>query len=91
MIKDMAEKGNYFGDDANEKLEKMADELDAGYDMRNDKGSIALMEDLTALLYEAFHYEFHDFKNSKHATPKMELVKRLEEMVSNVKNGKYDN
>lgn len=87
----LADEGNTFSDEVNEVLEKIADEAGKNYDTTNDKGQDALMTDLVELLDEAFHYEFHDFKNKKYATPKVELRKRLLEMAENVVKGKYDN
>lgn len=59
--------------------------------MKQDKGHIELMEDLTDLLEEAKDFHFHDFKNTDYATPKIVLVDRLQGMIEGVKTGKYDN
>ena len=91
ILRKLAEEGNNHPDKVNEMLEIIAEKLDKHYDTTNDKGTDALMTDLTELLDEAFHYEFHDFKNKKYATPKVELYKRLMALAENVKNGKYDN
>ena len=68
----------------------MAGELDAGYDTSTDNGSVALMDDLAQLLDETLHYEFHDFKNKRYATPKVEL-RSLLQLAKNIEEGKYDN
>jgi hypothetical protein len=77
---------------ANEFLKQMAaeieknppqDELGGGHDK--------LMQDLTDLWKDAFEYQYHDFKNTKYATPKVALVNRLNQIAGMVKNGKYDN
>lgn len=56
-----------------------------------ERGHQNLIEDLEILLVEARNFEFHDFKNEKYATPKVELAGRLETLRANVINGKYDN
>lgn len=56
-----------------------------------DKGHDALRSDLTGLLLETDAFQFHDFKNTKHAAPKVELERRLEQLRQNVMAGKYDN
>lgn len=57
----------------------------------NDKGHQQLIQDIEGLLAEASLYEFHDFKNNKYATPKVELVNKLNDIATKVKNGAYDN
>ena len=91
IIRELANEGNDFGDKANEYLEKMAEDLDKGYDTSNDEGQNLLLDDLANLLYEAWHYEFHDFKNKKYAAPKVQLKLYLEKLEQNVVNGRYDN
>lgn len=54
-------------------------------------GHQKLVVDLKQLLNEAEDKEFHDFENTTYATPKVMLVRRLETLVENVKNGEYDN
>ena len=49
-----------------------------------------LLKDLRALLAEAEAFEFHDFKNSKYAAPKMMLVEKLTIIADAVKAGRYD-
>lgn len=56
-----------------------------------DTGHEALQLDIAVLLNDVKQFQFHDFKNTKYAAPKMALVSRLNELISNVKNGKYDN
>jgi hypothetical protein len=50
-----------------------------------------LVSDIEKLLDEAKNKEFHDFENEKYAFPKKELVEKLEILIENVKEGKYDN
>lgn len=56
-----------------------------------DTGHDALMKDITDLYAEAHNYEFHDFKNTTHATPKVVLAQKFEGLRQNVLDGKYDN
>jgi hypothetical protein len=56
-----------------------------------DKGHQVLISDLASLIAEAQMKEFHDFENDTYATPKVELVRKLEVLITNVKDGKYDN
>ncbi len=56
-----------------------------------DNGYILLCVDLEELLNEAKEYQFDDFQNTKYATPKVELHKKLMEIVNNNRDGKYDN
>ena len=56
-----------------------------------DPGHDALMKDLYELYQEAWHEQFHDFKNDKYAAPKVTLVKKLDELVVKVMHGEYDN
>ena len=56
-----------------------------------DKGHERLIEDLKELLKEAENYEFHDFKNTKYATPKVTLHVKLLTIDKKVQNGNYDN
>jgi len=56
-----------------------------------DKGHMNLLVDLELVLAEARAKEYHDFENETYATPKMELVRKLESIINNTKNGKYDN
>jgi len=59
--------------------------------MDEDKGHVALMDDLTDIYQEATKYEFHDFKNEKYSAPKMALVQMLNGILAKLKDGKYDN
>lgn len=56
-----------------------------------DKGHIKLVFALENLLKEAKDFHFHDFKNTTYATPKVMLVKRLEEIREKVIQGDFDN
>ena len=47
--------------------------------------------DIKILLSDVVDENYHDFKSDKYATPKMALVTRLEELIDNTKQGKYDN
>lgn len=58
---------------------------------REDKGHIALFEDVSELLEEVKEYQFHDFANSRYAAPKITLAGKLETLRENVINGEYDN
>lgn len=50
----------------------------------------SLKSDVRDLLVEVIEDDYHDFKSKKYATPKMALVERLEELINNTKQGKYD-
>ncbi len=56
-----------------------------------DKGHDNLINDLKLLYTEAIDFEFHDFKNTRYATPKIELHKKLLALINNNRDGKYDN
>lgn len=56
-----------------------------------DKGHENLINDLRDLLLEAEVFNFHDFKNDKYATPKIELYNKLNEIIHRMKDGNYDN
>ena len=58
---------------------------------KNDKGHDALVEDLKDLLKKAEDFQYHDFKNTEHPTPKMALQSQLMTMAREVVDGKYDN
>ena len=51
---------------------------------------LQLCFDIKELLLEVEDFQFHDFKNSKYATPKVELYKKLIKLANNVKSGEYD-
>lgn len=59
--------------------------------MISDKGHTELVADLFALYAEALEGEFHDFENRKYPAPKVELVNKLNDLATKVKEGKYDN
>lgn len=54
-------------------------------------GHEKLVKDLRALLTDAENAEFHDFKNSRYAAPKVALAQRLLTLRQNVIGGEYDN
>jgi len=56
-----------------------------------DPGHENLIRDLEELLQGAKAFEFHDFKNEKHAAPKVALYKQLHYLAEQVKRGRYDN
>ena len=56
-----------------------------------DKGHDNLIGDLKDLLAEAEAFEFHDFKNSTHAAPKMALMGKIMAFKDNMEEGRYDN
>lgn len=56
-----------------------------------DQGQRALQLDVHILLQDVIDGNFHDFESEKYATPKMALISRLEQMITDCKNGKYDN
>lgn len=49
-----------------------------------------LCEDIDSLLQDAKEGEFGDFTNKKYPAPKIALVSKLQQLIDNVKNGKYD-
>ncbi len=56
-----------------------------------DEGHNNLVDDIAKLTHEIQLLEFHDYLNTTHATPKITLVQRLEYIISEVRNGRYDN
>jgi hypothetical protein len=78
-------------DTDNELLKKIAHDVETNIPFDNGQGYTALMNDVSQLVYDAYTHEFDDFKNTKFAFPKRELVERLEGIIKNVKDGKYDN
>lgn len=54
-------------------------------------GHEQLVHDIEYLLMQVKKYEFHDFKNNKFGTPKIELARKLFEIRGKVINGIYDN
>ena len=56
-----------------------------------DKGHVALVQDVTDLRNEVMTFQFHDFKNEHYPAPKIELRNRLIAMADAVVDGKYDN
>lgn len=49
-----------------------------------------LISDLYDILELAKANEFHDFKNKSFATPKVQLVRILQKIIDNTKEGVYD-
>ena len=72
-------------------LQEMADDLRHNPPDDKDNGHNALLQDLIDLLREAKDYEFHDFRNKQHATPKVVLRAKLQAMETRVIDGTYDN
>ena len=58
--------------------------------MPENKGYSLLCKDLYEIWTEATQYEFDDFKNRKYATPKVELHKKLTEIINKNRAGEYD-
>jgi len=85
ILGELGEKG------VNEYLEKIAKDLEENPPTDKNNGHNALMNDLSELVKEAYEYEFHDFRNKKYATPKIELRNKLTRISQNVIKGKYDN
>jgi hypothetical protein len=56
-----------------------------------DHGHQTLIQHLYNIYNDAQNFEFHNFKNKKYATPKVELYKQLNQIMTNIKNGAYDN
>lgn len=56
-----------------------------------DKGQQALETDIKDLLAEVVDQDYHDFQSTVSAVPKIALVMRLQALIDNVKDGKYDN
>lgn len=66
-------------------------EAKAREELPTNEGHLALLADLSALFGEATKCQFHDYLNTDYPFPKKELIQRLETLVANVKEGKYDN
>lgn len=56
-----------------------------------DKGHIKLIYALQLLLSRAEDFQFHDFKNTDYAAPKMALVEALGALLKRVTDGDFDN
>lgn len=56
-----------------------------------DRGHDALLVDLIELYNRAYEFQYHDFRSEDCATPKIALVESAMEIVTNTKNGIYDN
>lgn len=59
--------------------------------MPEDKGQRALEMDVKDLLSNVIENHYHDFKSNVSAVPKIALTMKLQELIDNTKNGKYDN
>lgn len=60
-------------------------------DEKIDKGHIKLIYALRTLLSKAEEFQFHDFKNTDYAAPKMALVEALGALLKRVTEGDFDN
>ena len=76
---------------ANDYLKSLAQELQDNPPSDDNHGHDSLMIDLVALVADGMHFQFHDFKNEKDPAPKMALINRLQELIANTQDGKYDN
>lgn len=56
-----------------------------------DPGHKCLLIETTMLLQHVNDYQFHDFKNTKLAAPKMGLDAMLEVLKDHLRAGQYDN
>ena len=56
-----------------------------------DMGHHKLVDDVTDLMKNVNDYQYHDFKNTTYSAPKLALVQKLEWLLKNTKEGKYDN
>jgi len=54
------------------------------------KGQENLITDLKLLLSEAEAGEFGDFTNNKYDAPKLALIQKGQDLIDNVKAGRYD-
>lgn len=59
--------------------------------MPKDTGQEALEMDIKVLLSNVIDEHYHDFHSSVSAVPKIALTMKLQELIDNVKQGKYDN
>lgn len=55
-----------------------------------DSGNERLAKDFAPIFNDVMTGQFGDFSTDKYATPKVELVRQLEVIIENVKQGKYD-
>ena len=77
----------------------MEKEIDAlitqlyGITMRSeaDPGHKCLLSNIIVLLKQTNEYQYHDFKNSHFATPKMALLAAFDVLRERVQTGEYDN
>jgi len=82
-------------DGLNEAMDAMVKDMEAKARKKieegTDEGHNALLADLKDVLEQAQELQFHDFLNTKYASPKTELITKLRDIVSNAAQGKYDN
>jgi len=71
----------------NDMEEEAARKIENGEDLGHEK----LLHDIEALLEDAKMGLFHDFHKNGLAMPKMSLLQRLEKLIDNTKEGRYDN
>ena len=50
----------------------------------------SLEMDVKELLRDIIEKDFHDFESTRYATPKLALVRRLQQLIDNTKSGRYD-
>jgi hypothetical protein len=72
-------------------FENMLKQIEENPPEDKNGGHEALLKDLGTILGEALDYEYDDFRNKHYAMPKMALIQKLEELINNTKQGKYDN
>ena len=58
---------------------------------QTDTGHTQLIEDIRKILTEIVNGDYHDTHENGLPFPKLTLIKTLESIIFNVKNGKYDN
>lgn len=57
----------------------------------NEQSHEMLLDALAKVFMRARNYEYHDFKNTSEAMPKMALIRDLEVIIKDTKEGKFDN
>lgn len=67
------------------------EEKKARENLQSDKGHVALVNDLSEIFNEACECQFHDMLNTNYAAPKLTLVYKLNDIINNTREGKYDN
>lgn len=56
-----------------------------------DNNHMKLVHDIKDLYERVLNYKYHDFHDNGLPAPKMELVAVLQALITNTKNGEYDN